>query len=53
MGRNADGTPVNASGKEITFKKGSWGGKDKLTDGSVDTYQRYRPDKAYWEGVTV
>lgn len=52
MKHNDAGTPVNANGKEIYFKDGGWFGSDKLTDGT-NTYYRYRPDKAYWEGVTI
>ena len=52
MKRNDAGTPVNANGTEIYFKDGGWFGSDKLTDGT-NTYYRYRPDKVYWEGVTI
>ena len=52
MNHNDAGTPVNANGKEIYFQDGGWFGSDKLTDGT-NTYYRYRPDTAYWEGVTA
>ena len=52
MKHNDAGTPVNANGKEIYFQDGGWFGSDKLTDGT-NTYYRYRPDTAYWEGVTA
>ena len=52
MKHNDAGTPVNANGKEIYFQDGGWFGSDKLTDGT-NTYYRYRPDIAYWEGVTA
>lgn len=56
MGRNESGTPVNADGKVIKFVNWSILGK-KLTTADTpwgsDTYYRYRPDKVYWEGVTV
>lgn len=52
MNHNANGTPVNASGTEIYYEDGGWFGEDKLTDGT-NTYYRYRPDKKYWDGITV
>ena len=52
MKHNADGTPINANDKEIYLKESGWINKTyTLTDGSA-TYYRYRPDTAYWEGVT-
>lgn len=52
MEHNSEGTPVNANGEVIYFQDGGWFGNDKLTDGT-NTYYRYRPDAAYWEGVTA
>lgn len=53
MNHNANGTPVNASGTEIYLKESGWINKTyTLTDGT-NTYYRYRPDKKYWDGVTV
>ena len=53
MTHNADGTPVNANGTEIYLKEsGLISKKYTLTDGT-NTYYRYRPDKQYWEGVTI
>ncbi|MBR5144681.1 MAG: hypothetical protein IKW53_06485, partial [Clostridia bacterium] len=58
MTHNDAGTPVNGNGVEIRYDviKESWFGLSKeygLTDGNITTYKRYRPDKAYWEGVTT
>ena len=53
MTHNEAGTPVGKNGKEITFKDGGWFGSDKLTDGTTDTYKRYRPDHNYWDGVAL
>lgn len=52
MEHNSEGTPVNANGEVIYFQDGGWFGNDKLTDGT-NTYYRYRPDAAYWEGVAA
>lgn len=53
MKHNDAGTPVNANGKEIYLEESGWITKKyTLTDGT-NTYYRYRPDKVYWEGVTI
>ena len=59
MLHNANGTPVNEQEVEIywgTIKEGFIGiGKEEglRDDDTNDTYKRYRPDKVYWEGVTI
>ena len=60
MQHNANGTPVNEQGVEIywgVIKEGWLGsiGEEKglRDDDTNDTYKRYRPDAAYWEGVTI
>ena len=53
MGRNEEGTPVNANGVVIYLKESGWISKTyTLTDGT-NTYYRYRPDHSYWEGVII
>jgi hypothetical protein len=53
MGRNEAGTPVNASGTVIEYKRKNIFSSYKLTTDHNDTYYRYRPDRQYWEGVTI
>ena len=53
MSHNADGTPVNSNGVIIEYKRKNIFNSYKLTTDYNDTYYRYRPDRVYWEGVTV
>lgn len=60
MKHNANGTPVNEQGVEIYWGviKAGWLGsigevKGLRDDDTNDTYERYRPDAQYWEGVDV
>ena len=53
MMHNADGTPVNSNGVIIEYKRKNIFSSYKLTTDYNDTYYRYRPDMAYWEGVTA
>lgn len=53
LGRNDAGTPVNSDGVVISYgviKEGFLGiGREYgLTDGTITTYKRYRPDRKYW-----
>ena len=53
MGHNAEGTPVNSNDTIIEYKRKNIFSSYKLTTDHNDTYFRFRPDKVYWEGVTV
>lgn len=53
MKHNDDGTPINSNGIVIEYKRKNIFSNYKLTTDDDDTYYRYRPDKAYWEGVTA
>ena len=52
MKHNADGTPINNSGVIIEYKRKNIFSSYKLTTDNNDTYYRFRPDMAYWQGVT-
>lgn len=53
MDHNDEGTPVNSNGVIIEYKRKNIFSSYKLTTDYNDTYYRYRPDMAYWEGVTA
>lgn len=53
MQHNDEGTPINSAGTIIEYKRESWRDDYMLTTDFSDTYYRYRPDAAYWEGVTA
>ena len=52
MKHNADGTPINNNGVIIEYKRKNIFSSYKLTTDNNDTYYRFRPDMAYWQGVT-